>query len=47
MVSRLGCRILKYLGALGTWEEDGTGREKERKDNIPYNMVHIAGWLTS
>lgn len=47
MLSRLGCRILKYLGELGTWGEDGTGKERERRkntqDNIPYNTVYVAG----
>jgi len=47
MLSRFGCRILKYLGELGTWEEDGTRKERERRKsiqgNIPYNTVYIAG----
>lgn len=49
MLSRFGCRILKYLGELGTWEEDGSRKKRERReniqDNIPYNTVHIAGCL--
>lgn len=49
MLSRFGCRILKYLGELGTWEEDGSRKKRERRkniqDNIPHNTVHIAGCL--
>jgi len=31
MLSRFGCRILKYLGELGTWEEDGSRKKGGKK----------------
>lgn len=40
MLSRFGCRILKYLGELGTWEEDGTRKERKRKKKT-YKITYL------
>lgn len=40
MLSRFGCRILKYLGELGTWEEDGSRKEKERKHTREHTLQY-------